>query len=69
MAIAAVCPGYTETDMLAESVARIVRRTGMPAIRARERIAAIVPDARRVEGDLFGSIGAGLAIDAARKFG
>jgi hypothetical chaperone protein len=35
----------------------------------RERIAAIVPDARRVEGDLFGSIGSGLAIDAARKFG
>jgi hypothetical chaperone protein len=34
----------------------------------RERIAAIVPDARRVEGDLFGSIGAGLALDAARKF-
>jgi hypothetical chaperone protein len=34
----------------------------------RERIAAIVPQARRVEGDLFGSIGAGLAIDAARKF-
>jgi hypothetical chaperone protein len=35
----------------------------------RERIAAIVPGARRVEGDLFGSIGSGLAIDAARKFG
>jgi hypothetical chaperone protein len=35
----------------------------------RERIAAIVPDARRVEGDLFGSIGAGLALDAVRKFG
>ncbi|NIA56070.1 Hsp70 family protein [Massilia sp. TW-1] len=35
----------------------------------RERIAAIVPDARKVEGDLFGSIGAGLALDAARKFG
>jgi hypothetical chaperone protein len=35
----------------------------------RERIAAIVPQARRVEGDLFGSIGSGLAIDAARKFG
>jgi hypothetical chaperone protein len=34
----------------------------------RERIAAIVPQARRVEGDLFGSIGSGLAIDAARKF-
>ena len=35
----------------------------------RERISAMVPDARRVEGDLFGSIGAGLALDAKRKFG
>ncbi|SDD53398.1 hypothetical chaperone protein [Massilia sp. PDC64] len=41
--------------------------SGVASLRA--RIAAIVPDARRVEGDLFGSIGAGLAIDAARKFG
>lgn len=35
----------------------------------RERIAALAPKARHVEGDLFGSIGSGLAIDAARKFG
>ena len=35
----------------------------------RERIAALVPGARKVEGDLFGSIGAGLALDAVRKFG
>jgi hypothetical chaperone protein len=35
----------------------------------RQRIAALLPDARRVEGDLFGSIGAGLALDARRKFG
>ena len=35
----------------------------------REKIAAMVPSARRVEGDLFGSIGSGLAIDAARLFG
>ncbi|WP_295992246.1 Hsp70 family protein [Rugamonas sp.] len=35
----------------------------------RERIAALVPSARKVEGDLFGSIGAGLALDAVRKFG
>jgi len=34
----------------------------------REKIAALVPGARRVEGDLFGSIGAGLARDALRKF-
>lgn len=35
----------------------------------RERIAAQAPQARRVEGDLFGSIGTGLALDAARRFG
>lgn len=35
----------------------------------RERISALLPDARRVEGDLLGSIGAGLALDAKRKFG
>jgi hypothetical chaperone protein len=35
----------------------------------RERIGALVPGARKVEGDLFGSIGAGLALDAVRKFG
>jgi hypothetical chaperone protein len=35
----------------------------------REHIGALVPGARRVEGDLFGSIGAGLALDAVRKFG
>ncbi|MGB9989701.1 Hsp70 family protein [Pseudoduganella rhizocola] len=34
----------------------------------RERIGAVVPSARKVEGDLFGSIGAGLALDAVRKF-
>jgi hypothetical chaperone protein len=35
----------------------------------REKISALLPVARRVEGDLFGSIGAGLALDAVRKFG
>ena len=35
----------------------------------RKKIAALLPTARRVEGDLFGSIGTGLALDAARKFG
>ena len=35
----------------------------------RDRIGALLPSARRVEGDLFGSIGAGLALDAVRKFG
>ncbi|MDP2035500.1 MAG: Hsp70 family protein, partial [Polaromonas sp.] len=34
----------------------------------RQTLSALLPDARRVEGDLFGSIGAGLALDARRKF-
>jgi hypothetical chaperone protein len=38
-------------------------------IALRERIGALLPSARKVEGDLFGSIGSGLAIDALRKFG
>jgi hypothetical chaperone protein len=35
----------------------------------REKISALLPGAQRVEGDLFSSIGAGLALDARRKFG
>ena len=34
----------------------------------REKISAVLPGARRVEGDLFGSIGTGLALDAQRRF-
>ena len=35
----------------------------------RARIAAELPAARSVEGDLYGSIGAGLAVEAARRYG
>lgn len=35
----------------------------------RERISAELPSARCVEGDLYGSIGAGLALEAARRYG
>ncbi|MRD73035.1 Hsp70 family protein [Rhodocyclus tenuis] len=41
--------------------------SGVP--RLRQRIAALLPKARAVEGDLFGSIGAGLAVEAARRYG
>ena len=41
--------------------------SGVGALRT--RIAALMPHARLVEGDLFGSIGTGLALDAARRFG
>lgn len=41
--------------------------SGVPQLRA--RIASELPQARSVEGDLFGSIGAGLAVEAARRYG
>lgn len=41
--------------------------SGVPVLR--ERIATILPMARRMEGDLFGSVGAGLAVEAQRRFG
>ena len=41
--------------------------SGVPHLR--RRIAAMLPLARPVGGDLFGSIGAGLAIEAARRYG
>ena len=40
--------------------------SGVPLLR--ERVLALTPQARCIEGDLFGSIGAGLALDAQRKF-
>jgi hypothetical chaperone protein len=41
--------------------------SGVPLLR--QKIAELVPNARRIEGDLFGSIGIGLGLDAERKFG
>lgn len=41
--------------------------SGVPLLRS--RIAAQLPSATQVEGDLFGSIGAGLAVEAARRYG
>jgi hypothetical chaperone protein len=59
-----------EAGVAAERVDTVFFTGGSSGVASlRERIAAIVPQARRVEGDLFGSIGSGLAIDAARKFG
>jgi len=41
--------------------------SGVPALR--ESVAALLPGARLVEGDRFGSIGSGLAIEARRRYG
>lgn len=68
--------GATVTQLLADAgvqasqIDTIFFTGGSSGVRLlHDRIAALVPGARRVEGDLFGSIGAGLARDALRKFG
>jgi hypothetical chaperone protein len=41
--------------------------SGIPALR--QGIGAMLPNARHVEGNIFGSIGAGLAIEARKRYG
>ena len=47
--INAVCPGYTETDLLKDSVANIVAKTGRSADEARAQLAAGNPQQRLVQ--------------------
>ena len=41
--------------------------SGIPALR--NSVSAMLPKARHVEGNIFGSIGSGLAIEAAKRYG
>jgi hypothetical chaperone protein len=41
--------------------------SGIPALR--QSVSAMLPNARHVEGNIFGSIGAGLAIEARKRYG
>jgi NAD(P)-dependent dehydrogenase (short-subunit alcohol dehydrogenase family) len=45
----AVCPGYTETELLRESIANVVAKTGRSAEAARARFAAANPQGRIVQ--------------------
>jgi NAD(P)-dependent dehydrogenase (short-subunit alcohol dehydrogenase family) len=45
----AVCPGYTETDIVHEAVANIVRKTGRTESQARAELAAGNPQGRLVQ--------------------
>ncbi|TDP46369.1 putative chaperone protein [Zavarzinia compransoris] len=72
--IAAIIRGIDECLALAgiggEAIQSVFLTGGSTAIPAiRRRILAHLPGARPVEGDIFGSVGLGLAIDAARRFG
>jgi NAD(P)-dependent dehydrogenase (short-subunit alcohol dehydrogenase family) len=47
----AVCPGYTETDIVQDAVANIVRKTGRSEQQARAELAAGNPQGRLVQPD------------------
>ena len=46
IAVAAICPGYTDSDMLTETVANMAKQIGIPTEEARARVAALNPDGR-----------------------
>lgn len=45
----AVCPGFTETPLLADSIAKIVEKTGRDETAARESLVAVNPQGRFVQ--------------------
>jgi NAD(P)-dependent dehydrogenase (short-subunit alcohol dehydrogenase family) len=47
----AVCPGYTETDMVREAIANIVARTGRSEVEARAELSAGNPQKRLVQAE------------------
>jgi hypothetical chaperone protein len=54
----------------ADEIATIFLTGGSTALpMVRDSLTALLPQAKVVAGDMFGSVGTGLAIDAARRFG
>ena len=60
----AVCPGYTETDIVRGAVANIVDKTGMTADEARARLAERNPQGRLVQPEEVAETVAWLALPA-----
>lgn len=60
----AVCPGYTETDIVRGAVANIVDKTGMTADEARTRLAERNPQGRLVQPEEVAETVAWLALPA-----
>jgi NAD(P)-dependent dehydrogenase (short-subunit alcohol dehydrogenase family) len=61
----AVCPGYTETDLLDGAVQNIVRSTGRPAEEARQTLARSNPQGRLIHPDEIAATVAWLCSPAA----
>ncbi|TGS12745.1 SDR family oxidoreductase [Mesorhizobium sp. M2E.F.Ca.ET.209.01.1.1] len=67
MTVNAVCPGFVETDMLEESVQRIVEKTGRSAAEARQSLSATNPQGRFIQPDEVADAVLWLCSDAARS--
>lgn len=63
----AVCPGFVETDMLEESVQRIVDKTGRSVDEARQSLAATNPQGRFIQPEEVAAAVLWLCSDAARS--
>lgn len=61
----AVCPGYTETDILTESIANVMAKTGRSEAEARAEFAASNPQGRIVQPQQVADAVAWLCADAA----
>ncbi len=61
----AICPGFVDTPMTEDSVANIVRRTGMDAEQARKRLESANPQKRLIQPDEVAAMVVYLASDAA----
>lgn len=61
----AVCPGFTDTDMLHDSIANIVAKTGRTEAEARETLAALNPQKRFITPDDVAHVVANLCAPSA----
>ncbi|TIR27394.1 MAG: SDR family oxidoreductase [Mesorhizobium sp.] len=61
----AVCPGFVETDMLEESVRRIVEKTGRSAEEVRQSLSSVNPQGRFIQPDEVADAVLWLCSDAA----
>jgi NAD(P)-dependent dehydrogenase (short-subunit alcohol dehydrogenase family) len=63
----AVCPGFVETEMLEDSIARIVEKTGRSVEEARQTLSATNPQGRFIQPGEVASAVLWLCSDAARS--
>ncbi|AMX96539.1 MULTISPECIES: SDR family NAD(P)-dependent oxidoreductase [Mesorhizobium] len=63
----AVCPGFVETEMLEESIRRIIEKTGRSAEQARSSLASTNPQGRFIQPDEIAAAVLWLCGDAAQS--